>query len=291
MAGIFERIAGLAGTELAKAVNLAHDTFQGRMQVHNHTGRALVETAAEVCRNHPNLVGIGAGLLVEQLLVEEKHRHDAHLKAAEDAGHPIESQADFGAIKRGAGKSKTPRDPKKKASKHKVHKIRPLRIAVEVFGALMLLKLGAAGAKLFRKRNEREVWFAPAARIHMFSAAIAAYNLADAIRSPKISAWRNGAVAFFGTAAIKPVLKLEKRSKSAPVTAVSAPSAPAAPAPTPPPINQAPIVLTAPVEHHEVGEHPATAEPAAEATPPWPFSNTPFTADHTPTEPIDEHHA
>ena len=83
MAGIMERVGALAGTELSKAVDLAHRTYQDRMGVHRHTGRALVETVAEVCRNHPNLVGVGAGLLVEQLLVQEKQRHDAHVAARE----------------------------------------------------------------------------------------------------------------------------------------------------------------------------------------------------------------
>src|SRR5476649_1541175 len=86
MAGIFERITSLAGTEAAKAINLAHEHFQLRMGEHGHTGRALIETVAEVCRNHPNLVGIAVGLMVEQLLVEEKHRHEAHLRVESD--HP-----------------------------------------------------------------------------------------------------------------------------------------------------------------------------------------------------------
>ena len=77
MPGIVERIGSLAGTELAKAADLAHSVFQDRMQTHGHTGRAIIETIAEICRNHPNLVGIGVGLLVEQILLEEKRRHDA----------------------------------------------------------------------------------------------------------------------------------------------------------------------------------------------------------------------
>ena len=62
--GVIEKIGSLAGTEMAKAVNLAHETFQDRVGEHGHTGRALVETFTEVCRNHPNAVGIGVGLLV-----------------------------------------------------------------------------------------------------------------------------------------------------------------------------------------------------------------------------------
>ena len=42
--GVIEKIGSLAGTEMAKAVNLAHETFQDRVGEHGHTGRALGET-------------------------------------------------------------------------------------------------------------------------------------------------------------------------------------------------------------------------------------------------------
>jgi hypothetical protein len=238
MAGIIERIGSLAGTELAKAINLAHKTFQERMGVHNHTGRALVETVAEVCRNHPNLVGIGAGLLVEQLLVEEKRRHEAHVGTAAGAASSAPRAANgadggehsaFGGLHLQAANL---RPPSLQPPSIKVHRIRPGRIAIEVFGALLLLKMGATGARLLRrKHHQADIWFAPAARVRLFSATIAAYNLASAIRSPKISATRNGAIAFFGTIAVKPLLKARPGSAAGALerappeaTAVSPPS-------------------------------------------------------------------
>ena len=252
--GVIERIGSLAGTEMAKAVNLAHETFQDRVGEHGHTGRALVETLTQVCRDHPNVVGIGVGLMVEQVLVHEKHLHEArehaiqfheplppgdHLEpmpasprpARADTGHPVLVDLDMSRIK-------------------------PGKIAFEVFGALVALKVAAAVAHMFGRKSHREAWFAPAARIHAFSAAIAAWNLARAIRSKDISSWRNAAIALFGTHAVKPLLKVD-RSRRAPVRRTSAPPptriAPAA-APQAPP--QAPPQTAA--------EEP----PVAGATPP-----------------------
>ena len=233
MAGIVERIGSLAGTELAKAVNLAHSHYTTRMNVHGHTGRAIIETVAEVARNHPNLVGIGVGLLVEQLLVEERRIHNAHVAAEaaapEPAVDPVTGElippaapAEGGAI---TGPASTPMDPSHPAHPdHHLHlpqihaphlrisTLKPGKIAWEVFGALMALKLGAFGARLFR-RNHAEVWFAPAARIHLISGTIATYYFVKSLASPKLSAWRNAAVALFGTDALKPVLnhKVAKR--------------------------------------------------------------------------------
>jgi len=218
MAGIIERIGSLAGTELAKAVNLAHAHYTGRMAVHGHTGRALIETVAEVCRNHPNLVGIGVGLLVEQLLVEEKKQHEAHLQAGAAAptqvdpftGEPMPAP---GAI---AGPASVQTDPSH--PDHHLHfpalhvptvrlsTLKPGKVAWEVFGALLLIKIGAFTARLFR-RGHTEVWFAPAGHIHLFSGTIATYYLVKSLSSPKISAWRNAAIALFATDALKPVLK------------------------------------------------------------------------------------
>ena len=92
----------------------------------------------------------------------------------------------------------------------KLSTLKPGRVAMEVFGGILLLKLAATGAKMFRHKHQGEVWFAPAAKIRLFSGTLAAYNLTAAISSPKISAWRNGAILFFGTDALKPVLRAPK---------------------------------------------------------------------------------
>ena len=92
---------------------------------------------------------------------------------------------------------------------------KPGRVALEVFGGILLLKLASSGARWFRHKHQGEVWFAPAARVRLWSGTIAAYYLAKSIRSPKLSAWRNGAVAFFGTDALKPVLRAPKKRKGA----------------------------------------------------------------------------
>jgi hypothetical protein len=201
--GIFDRITSLAGTEWAEMSNFAHETFQARIGEHRHSGRAIVETVAMVARNHPNLVGIGAGFLVERLLVEEKHRHDAV------AIHDADTISGETALAIHTG---TPHPA------HALHvprlnlsHLRPARIGWEVFGALVLLKLAASGAKLFRHKRQHEIWFAPAARIRLFSASIAAYQFAKALRSPKVSALRNGMIAFFGTRAMKPLLSPSPR--------------------------------------------------------------------------------
>ncbi len=238
--GVIERIGSMAGTEMAKAVNLAHETFQDRVGEHGHTGRALVETVTEVCRNHPNAVGIAVGLMVEQYLVHEKHLHDAleheaHEHAAAEAGHP----------------SKPARSGSRQVALNKLHisKIRPGKIAFEVFGALVALKFASAVAHVMGRKSHKEAWFSPAARIHSISASIAAYNLASAIKSKDISSWRNAAVVFFGTHAIKPVLKVDRAHRAA------AAARAAAPKPATPPVQSMPA---APPE-------PAAAPPPAPA--------------------------
>ncbi len=267
MPGIIDRIGSLAGTELGKAIDLAHRFYQERMGVHNHTGRALIETAAEVARNHPNLVGIGVGLLVEQFLAEQKRRHDVHM--AEMEAHPelaTPSHADRAA----KPESKSPAThglpdihyPLVHHDLIQLHTLRPGRIAFEVFGALALLKLASTGVRWFRHDKQHEVWFAPAARIRLWSGTIAAYYLAKSLKSPKLSAWRNAAVALFATDALKPVLKGPKRRKKGdqpyrPVApaiahAPAAPPAPRPPAPAEP--NPAPA---------DVHPTPPAAEPAA----------------------------
>ncbi len=223
MAGIIERIGSLAGTELAKAVNLAHSHYTDRMNVHGHTGRAIIETVAEVARNHPNLVGIGVGLLVEQLLVEERRIHNAHV-AAEAAAHepavdpvtgeliPPPPPTEGGAIT-GPASVPGPNHPDHHLHLPQIHAphlhvstLKPGKIAWEVFGGLVALKLASFTARLFR-RNHTDAWFAPAARIHLLSGTIATYYFVKSLASPKLSAWRNAAVALFGTDALKPVLK------------------------------------------------------------------------------------
>lgn len=237
MAGLIDRIGSLAGTELGKAVDLAHSHYQARIGVHSHTGRALIETAAEVARNHPNLVGIGVGLLVEQFLAEQKRRHDMHMAELEGEA---EEAAKLGA---------PPPAPKPPAAGHglhlphvplvyhdliNLHALRPGKIAFEVFGALTLLKLASSGVRLFRHNRQHEVWFAPAARVRLWSGTFAAYYLVKYLKSHKVSAWRNAFVALFATDALKPVLRAPKRRKGA-QPAYHAPSpAPVLPAPPPP---------------------------------------------------------
>ena len=201
MPGFIERLETAIGKELAGIVSFAHETFQGRMGEHGHTGMALIETIAEVCRNHPNIVGIGAGVLVERLLVAEKHAHDAHLAAL--AEHTERQEA-----RRPERKRKADPPPVTRAALKlkKGRRLKPGRLAFEVLGALILLKLANSSTRLFHHKHHGEVWFAPVARVHAISAAIATYNLIAAINDPKVSAWRNGAILFFGTDAVKPLL-------------------------------------------------------------------------------------
>ena len=214
--GIIERIGSLAGTELAKAADLAHETFQDRLGVHGHTGRALVESVAEMCRNHPNLVGIGVGLLVEQLLVGEKRVHDAKLRAQAEAGlHPgaLAHETDIHGKPHGTLHAPHIALPHLEHHEIRLGRIRPMRIALEVFGALLALKVGVGFARAFGRKHKHhgEVWFAPASRIHMISGSLAAYYLASAIHSKNVSAWRNAAIFWFGTDAIKPLLRADRR--------------------------------------------------------------------------------
>ena len=114
--------------------------------------------------------------------------------------------------------------------------MKPGRVAFEVFGGLMLLKIAASGARIFRHKHQDEVWFAPAAKIHLLSGTLCAYNLTKAMRSKNVSAWRNGAILFFGTDAIKPVLKWYKAHPpaartQAPAAAQPAPAARPCPGP------------------------------------------------------------
>ncbi len=84
-----------------------------------------------------------------------------------------------------------------------------------MFGGLLLLKFSVAAGRMFgRKRAHHDGWFAAAAKIHLLSASIATYYFAKSLRAEKVSAWRNAAVALFGTDAIKPLLKPNKRLRA-----------------------------------------------------------------------------
>jgi hypothetical protein len=246
MTGIFDRMKSIAGADTTQVVDFAHTHFQGRMAEHGHFGQALVETVVELCRKHPNLVGIAAGVMVERLLVAEKQHHEEFLQetsATTAEGNVVE-------LPRG---KKPPKAAKTGHHELRLNRLRPGRIAFEVFGALLLLKMAASGARIFRHKHQGEVWFAPAAKIHLFSATLCAYNLTKALRSPRVSAWRNGAVLLFGTDAIKPVLKWYRLHPAhswakAPAETVAAPGsdpALAAPEPTPDHVYRAPETVVA----------------------------------------------
>jgi hypothetical protein len=228
--GIIDRISALSGTEAAKAMNFAHETFMERHGAHGHSGRALVETVAEVCRNHPNIVGIAAGLMVEQLLVHEKHHHDELVAGGVAAGgtaHPSAPHLHHPTLPHLQA-------PHLGLPPIRLEQIRPGRIALEVFGALVLLKFSRGVARALRKRHT-DPWFAPAAKIRLFSGSLAAYYLAKAMKARKVSAWRNAAVALFATDALKPVLKARSGAPPSRATALAAPATSKTPAPTPPP--------------------------------------------------------
>ena len=246
MPGIIETLGAMAGTDLGKAINLAHTTFQDRMGVHNHFGRALLETIAKVAREHPNLMGIGAALLVEAIILADKRHHELHPDGAAQphaagggGGLPHVSLPHVSAPHVGLPHISAPHLdlPHLQAPSLHLDHIKPGKVAMEVFGGLILLKLASAGARMFRRRKSQDVWFAPASKIHLISGTLAAYYISKSIASPKVSAWRNAAAALFATDALKPVLKAPKRPKGAAATAALAVAAPvsAAPvAPTPP---------------------------------------------------------
>jgi hypothetical protein len=259
MPGFFQRLETAIGKEMADIATFAHDHFQGRMGDHGHTGMALIETIAEVCRNHPNIVGIGAGVLVERLLVAEKHAHDAHLAAL--AEHTERQQAQRPAKRRKVEPAPTTRAALKLK---KGRRLKPGRLAFEVLGALILLKLANSSTRLFHHKHHGEVWFAPVARVHAISAAIATYNLIAAINDPKVSASRNGAILFFGTDAVKPLLNwyathpisLHHKPPAAAVAAAAPPLQADAPAlADPAPVEVAPLEpFMIAVPHDEPGE-------------------------------------
>lgn len=258
MPGIIETLGAMAGTDLGKAINLAHSTFQDRMGEHNHFGRAVLETIAKVAREHPNLMGIGAALLVEAIILADKRHHELH---PDGGGLPHVNLPHVGVPHVSLPHISAPHVDLPHLHAPSVHldHIKPGKVALEVLGGLMLLKFAALGAKVFRRRSVQEVWFAPAAKIHLISGTLAAYYIAKSISSPKISAWRNAAAALFATDALKPVLKAPKRPKGAAAKATQATSAvmaPITPAPTP---NPPPAAAPEPVDAPPSGQGPALA--------------------------------
>jgi hypothetical protein len=199
--GIFDSLASFRGTDAGHALGAAHEHFQHRINTHGHFGRALIESIAELCRNHPNLVGIAVGVAVEQLLVHEKHHHDLEMAAeaeAEREGLPPGSRVPL------------PRAAPHHTPHHHLNfsRIHPSRIAMEVFGALVLLKFSVGIASLFsRRKAHKHASMAQVARIRLFSASFAAYFIAKALKSHEVSALRNGLAMFFATRALKPLLR------------------------------------------------------------------------------------
>ena len=209
---VLERIGSMAGTDTAKAANLAHQTFQTRIAETGHTGKALLHTLAELCEQHPNIVGLGVGLLVDQFLVHERRAREAHEKLEAEAiaaGHAL---AKPGAKAGQSGpKYMAPyKAAKVRAPKHMAH-IKPGKIAFEVFGAILALKFATAMGHIMRRKTHKESWVAHIAHIRLLSSSIAAYYLAKSIKQHEVSAWRNAAIALFATDAIKPILKVNKK--------------------------------------------------------------------------------
>lgn len=218
----------MAGSDLEKAADMAHHSYQDALHRHGHHGRAFIETLAKLCREHPNIVGIGVGLLVEQLLSEEKREFDrkqAVLAQAGPDGDAANGGSDDGPPAQADGSqpalalapAPAPTAPAHhREARLRLHTIHPGRLALEVFGALLLLKFGVAAAHMFgRKRPQHDGWIAAAAKIHLLSASIATYYFAKSLRARRASAWRNAAVALFGTDAVKPLLKPQKSFRTA----------------------------------------------------------------------------
>ncbi len=202
---------------MEKAADLAQTTYQNGLAQHGHHGRALIESLAQLCRDHPNIVGIGIGFLVEQLLSEEKREHDRRMAQLPILASVQNAQAQVDPV---TGEAATPplhqAAPPTEPRHVRLHNIRPAHLAFEVFGGLLLLKFGLAVGRLFRrKRAHPDGWLASAGRIHLLSASIATYYFAWAIRAEKVSAWRNAAIGLFGTDAIKPLLKARKPLRAA----------------------------------------------------------------------------
>lgn len=224
--GIIDRISALSETEAAKALNFAHEKFQLRRGAHGHQMRAILESIADVCREHPAIVGAGVGLAIDAVfdhLERVQDDGDAARPAPRRAAPPTPA-VPIRAEEDGEPSFALPQLPHFDLPDIDLPKIdlpdialpriafdtlRPGKIALEVFGALVLLKFGRGVMRAMRK-NRPEPWFAGAAKIRLFSGSIAAYYLAKSLKSPRVSAWRNAAVALFATDALKPLLREPK---------------------------------------------------------------------------------
>ncbi len=197
--GIFDRLGMMGTTDVGRALASSHEHFQERINTHGHFGRAFVESIAHFCRNHPNLAGIAVGVLVEQLLVHEKHHHEQ--EEAEKAE----------AVRNGTApppKVALPRAAPHHTPHHMLRfaRIRPGRLAMEVFGALVLLKFSTGVAHLFQRRKHRSS-LGTVAKIRLISGTFGTYFTAKALKSHEVSALRNGLAMFFATRALKPLLR------------------------------------------------------------------------------------
>jgi hypothetical protein len=219
---ITDRLAALAGTETGKVIDLAHSHFQQKVSQHGHQGRALVETIAEVCRRHPNVVGLFVGLTVEQLLLaDQRHYEQKRIEQGtsdNSAQVPAASSSDALTVPELAPKAETGIAPHPafsglRAAPLDFSKINSVAIGFEVFAALTLLKFSNGIAKAFRRKNKNEIWFAPVAKVHLFSGSLAGYFIARSLKAKRVSAWRNAAIGLFGTDALKPLLKAPKRRR------------------------------------------------------------------------------
>jgi hypothetical protein len=264
MAGILERMSTMASTDVGKVVGLAHSTYRERMEVHNHTGRAIIETIVHVAKTHPAFFGIGLALLAEAVMTEEhlRHEHEAERKAAQGTAPATQTSAPGGGLHLphvSLPHLEAPHleIPSLHAPQLHLDHIKPGKVALEVFGGLVLLKFAVFGARMFRRKAQHDVWFAPASKVHLISGTLGAYYAAKSLRSPRISAWRNAAAALFISDALKPVLKAPKRRKG---TAAARP-----------PVAAAPMVAAAPVVQ------PTTPPDASPDTPTNTPPNTPVT--------------
>lgn len=226
MAALIERISSLAGTEPGKVVDLMHKTFKERVLAHGHSGHAFIETLAEICRRHPNMIGIAVGFSVEQFLMAERRSHDAHLAAAsatlgsskEPSTAPVPPAGETA-----ADEETGPTTHHAYAGLHfDASKLKPRRIALEVFGGLVALKFGIA---ILRRKHDPGSLLATAARIRLFSATFGALYVARAIRSPRVSALRNAFIGGLLTRAVQPLLKADRVRPVRPPLSIPAPAA------------------------------------------------------------------
>ena len=164
-----------------------------------------IESIAHFCREHPNLAGIAVGVIVEQLLVHEKHHHDLEVAEGHREGLPPGTAA-----------------PLPRAAPHhtphnllRFSRIHPMRIALEVFGGLVLLKFTTGIARIFsRRKHDTHSSITSVARIRLFSATFAAYYIAKILKTHEVSAGRNALAMFFATRALKPMLRPDYRRRS-----------------------------------------------------------------------------